>query len=393
VRPRALIVGAGVGGLTAAIALAKKGLEVALFERAEALQEIGAGLQATPNATRVLADLGVLEAVKSRALAPRAIRIIRGRDGAEISRLALNATARRGAPYLVLHRADLQRALIEYAAREEAITLTLGAEVGGFKEDVRGVTLGLRRGAIRLAETGDFLIGADGLRSIVRERLGLGARSETRFSGRVAFRAAVEASAAPASAFEPDICLELGSRAHLVHYPLRGGALINVVAVIESNWRAAPEDDPWDGEADLAALAAAFARWSKEVRRLIEAARHWRAWPLHDRPALATMAVGRIALVGDAAHPMLPFLAQGAAQAIEDAGALAECLAAASEIPAAFAAYSQKRVERAARIQQAAAEQARLYHMAGPLALMRDIGMRALGPERLLKRYDWIYGG
>jgi salicylate hydroxylase len=393
VSPRALIAGAGIGGLTAAISLAKSGFEVAVFERADVLDEIGAGLQVTPNAARVLAKLGALPAVETYALAPKAIRICRGRDGAEISRLELNAKARWGAPYLVIHRADLQRALIESVAREEAITLTLGAEVGGFKEDVTGVTLGLRRGLTRLAETGDLLIGADGLRSAVRERLGLGAREATRFSGRVAFRATLEASAAPASACEPDICLELGSRAHLVHYPLRGGALINVVAVIESDWRAAPEDDPWDGKADQAALAAAFARWSKEARRLIEAAQHWRAWPLHDRPALTTVAIGRIALIGDAAHPMAPFLAQGAAQAIEDAGALAECLAADNDVPAALAAYSQKRAERAVRIQQAAAEQARLYHMAGPLALMRDIGMRVLGPERLLRRYDWIYRG
>ena len=390
-RPRALIVGAGIGGLTAAIALARKGLEVALFERAEALEEIGAGLQATPNATRVLARLGVLQTVEAHALAPRAIRIIRGRDGAELARLQLNATARWGAPYLVLHRADLQRALLECAAREKSVALALGAEVAGFKEDAMGVTLGLRRGSIRLAESGDLLIGADGLRSIVRERLGLGARGEARFSGRVAFRAAVEASIAPARACEPDISLELGARAHLVHYPLRGGALVNIVAVIESDWRGAPEDDPWDGEADQAALFAAFASWSKEARRLIEAARGWRAWPLYDRAPLTTMAVGRVALIGDAAHPMLPFLAQGAAQAIEDAGALAECLAAASEIPAALAAYSKRRLARVVRVQQAAADQARLYHLAGAAALIRDLGMRALGPERLLQRYDWIY--
>ena len=391
--PRALIAGAGIGGLTAAIGLARSGFEVAVFERADILDEIGAGLQVTPNAARVLAKLGALQAVESYALAPTAIRICRGRDGAEISRLELNARARWGAPYLVIHRADLQRALIECAARENSIALRPGVEVAGFNEDEKGVTIGLKRGLVRLAERGDLLIGADGLRSVVRERLGLGARDATRFSGRVAFRATLEAGAAPARCREPEISLHLGVKAHLVHYPLHGGAMINIVAVIETSWRAAPDENPWDGEPDRVALTAAFARWSGDARRLIEAAQNWRAFPLHDRPALGKMAIGRIALIGDAAHPMLPFLAQGAAQAIEDAGALGQCLEGASDIPAALAAFSQRRLARVARVQEEAADQARFYHMAGPLALARDIGMRALGPERLLKRYDWIYGG
>jgi salicylate hydroxylase len=390
--PRALIAGAGIGGLTAAISLARSGFEVAVFERADVLEEIGAGLQVTPNAARILAKLGALQAVETHALAPKAIRLCRGRDGAEISRLDLNAKARWRAPYLVIHRADLQRALIECAARENSIALTPGVEVAGFNEDEKGVTIGLRRGLVRLAERGELLIGADGLRSIVRERLGFGAREATRFSGRVAFRATLEAGAAPARCRDPEISLHLGPKAHLVHYPLHGGAMVNIVAVIEASWRAARDDNPWDGEPDRPALTAAFARWSGEARRLIEAAQNWRAFPLHDRPALGQMAIGRIALIGDAAHPMLPFLAQGAAQAIEDAGALGQCLKGASDIPAVLAAFSRRRLARVVRVQKEAADQARLYHMAGPLALIRDIGMRVLGPERLLKRYEWIYG-
>ena len=172
---RALIAGAGIGGLTAALALAKAGFEVALFERTAVLEEFGAGLQLTPNATRILARLGALEAIRSRALAPKAIRILRGRDGATLSALPLDAAeARWGAPYLVVHRADLQRALVERIARERGVTLTPGAEIGGLTSDASGVTVGVKRGAIALRERGDFLIGADGLRSIVRERLGLG---------------------------------------------------------------------------------------------------------------------------------------------------------------------------------------------------------------------------
>jgi salicylate hydroxylase len=388
---RTLIAGAGIGGLTAAIALARQGFDVAIFERAQALVDIGAGIQLTPNATRALEKLGLLEAVNRRALAPRAIRILRGRDGAELSRLPLIARERWGAPYLVLRRADLQAALAERVAIEPSIKLMLGMEAGGFGQDEASVTLGLKRGAVRLAERGDVLVGADGVRSIIRERLGFGGREEAKFAGRVAFRATIAAKDAPPRFAEPDVSLHLGAKAHLVHYPVGGGALINIVAVIESGWRDKLGDHPWDGEADRDALERAFARWSKDAQALLAAARAWRAWPLIARPPLAEMARGRVALLGDAAHPMLPFLAQGAGQAIEDATALAECLDATANVPAGLAAYSRRRAMRAARVQKESEAQARLYHMAGPLALARDIGMRAMGPERLLRRYDWIY--
>ncbi|HEY4923114.1 MAG TPA: FAD-dependent monooxygenase [Roseiarcus sp.] len=390
---RALIAGAGIGGLTAALALARAGFEAAIFERTAVLEEFGAGLQLTPNATRILARLGALEAIQGRALAPRAIRILRGRDGACLSALPLESAQKRWrAPYLVIHRADLQRALVERLARETRATLTLGAEIGGLTSDEAGVTIGVKRGAIGLKERGDFLIAADGLRSVVRERLGLGGREEALFSGRVAFRAQVDGSSLPERWRAPEVTLRLGAKAHLVHYPLREGAVVNLVAVIESGWRAQKGDEPWDGVADRDALARAFARWSPEARAAIEAAVEWRAWPLYDRPGIASFSAGRVALIGDAAHPMLPFLAQGAAQAIEDAGALADCLEQARDPGAALAAYSQRRAPRAARAQAEARAQARLYHLSGPLALGRDLGMRMLGSERLLRRYDWLYG-
>jgi salicylate hydroxylase len=388
---RALIAGAGIGGLTAAIALARQGFEIAIFERAEALIEIGAGLQLTPNATRVLERLGALDAVARRATAPRAIGVYRGRDGVELARLRLDAEKRWGAPYFILRRADLQAALVERAGADPKIALNLGMEVGGFGEDEAGVSVGLRRGPIRLAERGDLLIGADGLKSIVRERLSFGARDGSVFAGRVAFRATIDAGEAPPRAREPEVSLNLAAKAHLVHYPVAGGDKINLVAVIEAGWRAKPGEDPWDGEADLDALKRAFAGWSRETRALVEAASAWRAWPLRHRAPIDCMAIGRVALLGDAAHPMEPFLAQGAAQAIEDASVLAECLATTEDLTEGLAAYSRRRAPRAARVQKESADQARLYHLAGPLAVARDIGMRALGPERLLKRYDWIY--
>jgi salicylate hydroxylase len=255
------------------------------------------------------------------------------------------------------------------------------------------VTIGVKRGAIALKERGDILIGADGLRSIIRERLGRGARDALRFSNRVAFRAQVEPRLAPERYSAPEVVLQLGPKAHLVHYPLRDGAIVNVVAVIEGGRRKENGDDLWDGAADRDSLDRAFAAWAPEARALIAAAPEWRAWPLYDLQPIESFASERVALIGDAAHPMLPFLAQGAGQAIEDAGALAACLAASASPAAALSAYSKRRAPRAARVQGEARAQARLYHLSGLAGLARDLGMRALGPERLLRRYDWLYGG
>jgi len=389
---RALIAGAGIGGLTAALALARQNFEVAIFERAPALEEFGAGLQLTPNATRVLERLGVLEAVRARAMAPKAIRILRGDDSAELARLPIEDAERRwGAPYLVIHRADLQRTLAEAATRLPNVALRLGAEVADIAVDERRVSIGLNPSPAPARESGDVLIGADGLRSLARQRFGAGDADALVFSGRVAFRATVEAHKVAARWSAREVTLRLGARAHLVHYPLRGESVVNLVAAIDSTWRGERADHPWDGAADRPTLNRAFHDWSREARALIGAASDWRAWPLFVREPIERFALGPIALLGDAAHPMTPFLAQGAAQAIEDADALARRLSESEDVAKALAAYSGDRVARATRVQRDALAQGRLYHMSGPLALARDLAMRALGPRRLLERYDWLY--
>jgi salicylate hydroxylase len=386
---RALIAGAGIGGLTAAIALSHAGFEVVILERAPALEAFGAGLQLTPNATRILARLGVLEAIRPLAMAPRAIRILSGEDDGEIATLGLgNADGRWGAPYLVIHRADLQSALAEAVAGLPNVTVRLGEEVVGIEQTTDGVAIKLKHGGQSPQDAGDLLIGADGLRSYVRAAARFGDSGDTRSSGRVAFRATVPATAAQA----PEITLRLGSRAHLVQYPLRDARLVNLVAVIEAGWRGQNPEHPWDGVADRPALTRAFANWSRPTRARLAGAETWRAWPLFHREPLEHFAAGRVALIGDAAHPMVPFLAQGAAQAIEDAGALGERLSQTDEIPAALAAYSRARAPRAGRVQREALAQATVYHMSGPFALARDLAIRALGSERLLARYDWLYG-
>jgi salicylate hydroxylase len=388
--PRALIAGAGIGGLTAALALSRVDFKVTIFERVAALEAFGAGLQLTPNATRILAELGLLDAIRARATEPRRLRILRGRDDGELAELNLAASVQRwGAPYLIIHRADLQGELAAAVENRANIELRLGVELAGVDDRPGAVAVRLQRGPLSHDETGDVLVGADGLRSRVRE--GLALDGAAKFSGQFAFRAIVPGKDLPARWLAPEVTLRLGARAHLVQYPLRGATILNLVAVIDSGWRDEGGDHPWDGAADLRTLERAFADWSRETRALIGAARDWRAWPLFHRPPIGRFARGRIALLGDAAHPMVPFLAQGAAQAIEDAGALARRLGGAQNVEAALAAYSRDRVARASRVQREALAQGRIYHMSGPLGLARDLAMRTLGPERLLARYDWLY--
>jgi len=386
--PHAVIAGAGIGGLSTALCLARAGWRISLYEKAAVLEESGAGLQLSPNACAVLRKLGVIERLIPFALRPEAIRIRRARDGATLALMPLDDAERRwGAPYLVVHRADLQRALLEAIAREDGIRLTTGAAVAGFAAGKEGVAVALVQGAVRLKVEGDCLIGADGLRSFVRQRLHA---DSLRLSGRTAWRAIVDAARVPAAMARRESNLWLGRKAHLVHYPLRGGAIINVVAIVDEDFH--PDAEAfWSSPGDPKCLEARFSRWDEAARTLIRAAPEWRKWPLADRRPIESFVSGRAVLVGDAAHPMLPFLAQGAAQAIEDADVLGEVLTPGRDIEAGLLAYQEARLTRAARVQKESRRQAMIYHLGGPAAFLRDRVIRALGPESLLARYDWLY--
>jgi salicylate hydroxylase len=393
---RAIIAGAGIAGLTAAIALSQAGLRVAIYERANTLEEFGAGLQLTPNATRVLDRLGVLERVLPLASKPRAVVVLRGSDNAELMRMPLEDAERRwGAAYLVIHRADLQRALRDEVRNVSGVEPTLGATVLNFADDGGRVSVELARGATRARDEADLLIGADGLRSHVRHQLGFGAQEQPEFAGRVAYRAIVNAADADSRWMTSNVILRLGKMAHLVQYSLRSGSILNLVATIGSRspTGGANRRDREQGEgADRSGLERAFSGWSREARLLTMAPVQWRAWPLYHRPPISCFSFGRVALVGDAAHPMAPFLAQGAAQAIEDASALGRILAQVQDIPTAISMYSRDRVPRATRVQREALKLGRIYQMSGPSAFARDATMRLLGTRALTQRYDWLYG-
>ena len=388
--PQVLIAGAGIAGLTTALALAGVGIATTLLEQAPELAEIGAGLQLSPNATRILAGLGVLEALRREASRPSGVRV-RNARGRTLSVLPLDDAERRwGSPYLVARRAAVQRVLHQAAQAEPAITLHLGTALAGFGTTPGGVAVTAKQGALARSFSADGLIGADGVRSTVRRRLVASDADRPRDTGRTAWRATVAAAGLDPRLRGGETGLWLGRDAHLVHYAL--GDAVNVVAVTRDGTADAP-GDPWARPGDPGVIRERFARWHPAARALIAAAPVWTGWPLFERTPLTAWNAGPVALVGDAAHPILPFLAQGAAQAIEDAAALAGALAAARDVPAAFAAYSASRVARATRVQKASQDLGRIYHLAGPAAAARDAGMRLIGSRRLLDRYDWLYGG
>jgi len=384
-----IIAGAGIGGLTAALALARHGFRVSVLEQAERLAEIGAGIQLSPNAARLLLELGLGDLLRPHVVAPAALRVFNGQSGRQIVRMPLDgAAARYGAPYWMIHRGDLQAALAAAVAQQRDITLKLGTRMEDFATHPHGVTVSASAGGGLWNERGDALLAADGLWSIAPARMGL--KETPRFCGRSAWRALVPAEQAPREFRGPEIHLWLGRDAHIVHYPVKAGTVINVVVIVDDAWNA----PGWSAKAERIDLLPRLpaARWAPQLRTLVRQPENWLKWALYDRPPLSTFAHGAVALIGDAAHPMLPFLAQGAAMAIEDAVVAAGCL---SRLPddaaAALKAYAAIRRARTRKVQRLAARNGTRYHRGMLPALLRNAAMRAIGGERLLRHYDWLY--
>jgi salicylate hydroxylase len=393
-KPHALVAGAGIGGLTAALCLARIGWRVTLLERAPLLEEVGAGLQLSPNASRILKDLGVLARLEGAALTPSAIRIRRGRDAALLALLPLDKAEQTwGAPYCVALRSDLQRALLEAVACVPEICLVAGTTVAGFAATSEGVTVAAKQGLMRLSFEGTCLIGADGVQSFVRKRLLEPTKDALRFSGNEAWRALVPADQVAPDMLRPETNLWLGPDAHVVHYPLRGGTIVNLAVILGKARAPKMQADVWSNAGDPQIIAARFSKWHPALRGLIASAPEWLTWPLFEHDPLSAWTAGPIALLGDAAHPMLPFLAQGAAQAIEDAAALASALTKYPAVDIALSTYAAARLAHTAKVQKASHQQGMIYHLAGPAAAARDLTIRALGPRRMLARNDWIYRG
>jgi salicylate hydroxylase len=384
-----IIAGAGIGGLTAALTLAQSGFRATVLEQAERLEETGAGIQLSPNATRILIALGLEQRLRADIVAPQAV-AIRTASGGRLARIPLGAGAERrfGAPYWSIHRGDLQAALLEAVRANPDIVLRLGTRVEDFVEHSNGLSAACRNRAGAADEQGIALIGADGLWSGLRTRLGYRAKPE--FCRRTAWRALVPAAQVGPEFRTDEVQLWLGRRAHLVHYPVRSGTLINIVAIVTDDWA----QPGWSAEGERDELLARYSRWSwaEPVRNLLALPDRWLKWALYDLAPLHEWGKGRVTLLGDAAHPMLPFLAQGAAMAIEDAVVLADSLARQpDDPPAGLRRYERARRARTARVQSAARSNGRVYHLTAGEALARNLFLRLFGGKMLLRRYKWLY--
>jgi 2-polyprenyl-6-methoxyphenol hydroxylase-like FAD-dependent oxidoreductase len=380
-----LIAGGGIGGLSLALALAKENFTSTVLERSDFQEESGAGIQLGPNATRLLERLGLTAAIEEVAFRPSAIFVYDGLSGKRLTEIPLGtyAEARYGAPYLTFHRADLHAALHEACKRCEPVTLEPRFDLTGVEETDGGVRAIAGDG--RAAEA-PALIGADGLWSEVRNLIAPGAR--LLFTGATAWRTLLPRGELTHPFDEPVVSVWLGPDTHLVHYPVRGGKLLNVVAVTKGG----SDTRGWNQAGDTEALHSAFTGWCKESKSLMERATSWRCWSLYRLAGLPSWTSGRITLLGDAAHPVLPYLAQGAALAIEDAIVLAKSLGESSgDVSRAFPLYEMTRKVRARRVAARSERNGKHYHVAGALRVARNLMLRHRPGERLLGRFDWLY--
>ncbi len=386
-----LIAGGGIGGLAAGLACSRAGCHVRLYERAEAFTEVGAGIQMGPNVVRVLQGWELDAALRRVAAYPERLQVRHALSGVELGVLPLGPSMvqRYGAPYATVHRADLQQLLLQALQQRDDVWLHTGKTVSRYVETHGAIGLSLSDG---LDVEGDALIAADGLWS--RIRLQLLADGPPRVAGHLAYRALVPQADLPAALRSQQVTAWLGPRLHVVAYPVRGGEWLNVVAIVHGHVHGGLED--WDHGANAADLQSALARTCADLRDLIAAIPAWRLWVLCDRPPVSSaeqMARGHVALLGDAAHPMRPYLAQGAGMAIEDAAELGRQVALVDgvlDVPTLLRRYALNRWPRNARVQARSIRNGGIFHLDGPMAWARDASMRLLG-ERLLD-VPWLYG-
>lgn len=386
-----LIAGGGIGGLTAALCLNHFGHKVHVFEQSGEIGEVGAGIQISPNGMKVYDKLGLSDALLARGFQPEALEMRMGQSGKPIFNIPLDAAAlkRWGAPYLHIHRADLIDILKTALDAAAPGRIETGKAVSGYVQDATGVTVKLKNGS---PHTGDVLIGCDGIHSTIRRQMH--GPDGARFTGCVAWRATVPIDRLGDLAPPPTASVWVGPGRHAVTYRLRSGQLANLVAVVErDDWTS----ESWSERGTRHAAAADFEGWHPIITNLIDQAEDHFLWALYDRPALPRWSDGRVALLGDACHPMLPFAAQGAVMAIEDSWVLARLLSKYSDDPArALKSYFARRIRRATTVQKQGWANMRTFHRRSPLMQMATYTpMHMVGrfaPGLIRANRDRLYG-
>jgi 3-hydroxybenzoate 6-monooxygenase len=387
-RPLNLLVsGGGIGGLAAALVLARNGHAVTVLEQSAAFGEIGAGIQLGPNIFKMFEYLGLTEAINRVAFFPTGLGMNDVRTGEKVVRVPLGdlAHAAYGYPYGVIYRPDIHQVFLDACAALPHVVLRTSSKVESFAQDAGGVQVRIAGGEVL---QGDALIAADGLWSRIREAVvGDG---KPRVSGHIAYRAVLKREDVPDHLWSDDVLLWGGEKTHLVHYPLRRGELFNLVAVFHSN----KYDEGWNTFGDTAELNERFARAVPQVQELLGRIETWKMWVLCDREPVKNWSDRRVTLLGDAAHPMLQYLAQGAGQAIEDAVVLGEALRfTGNDVESAFQKYQQVRYLRTGRVQLTARFYGDIYHASGVQRELRNRMFQSGQESAGFAGLKWMYDG
>jgi salicylate hydroxylase len=390
-----LIVGGGIGGLAAALVCVEKGAKPLLIERTSQFSEVGAGIQMGPNVTRTLFSWGLEKTLQDFIFTPRSLQVRDAVSGQTLGTLPLGQRSQEkyGAPYVTVHRADLHQTLLQKVLSAGGAELRLQSEVDSLQEDHQDITANVKDLLTGRVETLNVqaVVGADGLWSDIRNFVL--PQTSPRTTGLVAYRALLPMQTLPEVLRQQDVMVWVGSRMHAVLYPVRGGEFLNMVVIAPGQLPESLQD--WDHDANQEELFEALGVLHPHLKDVLEAVPAWRRWPICDRPPLVSasqMAKGRIALLGDAAHPMRPFLAQGAGMAIEDAAALAACWAQVDlPINERWHLYAQMRWARNAKVQARSIRNGKIFHMQGPMRWGRDMAMRLMGES--LMDVPWLYAG
>ncbi|HEU5155707.1 MAG TPA: 3-hydroxybenzoate 6-monooxygenase [Streptosporangiaceae bacterium] len=385
--PKIIIAGGGIAGLATALSAARHGHRVSVLERCDTFSELGAGIQLAPNAFHALDQLNVADGVRRRAVYIDELRFMDGATGERVAAMPLDEEYRRRFhnPYAVVHRTDLYQPLLDACRDADLIDLRSGSSVTGYEQHGRQVTAVLDDGR---RYTADVLVGADGIRSAVRRQL-LG-DGEPKVSGHTIYRSVIPMETVPDELRWNAVTLWAGPRWHFVHYPVSGGRCLNMAATRDDDARTAVAGEP----VEQAHVLQSFTELSPPARKLLELGRDWRTWVLCDRDPVDRWVDGRVALVGDAAHPMLQYAAQGACIALEDAVSLGAFLGdLTGDVPRRLESFNVVRRERAGKAQIVAREMGRrLYHPAGPAAKERNAMLSSLSVSDLYDKVEWLHG-